>query len=126
MSDALYSAGQLIAEARKIYAADKRVLAKLNELDQRRAEPLRVALVGSVKAGKSTLLNGLLGERIAPTDARECTRIITCYHYGTTPAVTATMKSGELVSVPTRRQKDRFELELSSLSPDEVDRLDVY
>lgn len=126
MSDALYSAGQLIAEARKIYAADKRVLAKLNELDQRRAEPLRVALVGSVKAGKSTLLNGLLGERIAPTDARECTRIVTCYHYGTAPAVTAKLKTGEVVSVPTRRQKDRFELELADLTPEEIAQLDVY
>jgi len=126
MNTPLASAADLIEKARVVYASDSTIRAELDELDRSLTQPLRVALVGSVKAGKSTLLNGLLGERIAPTDARECTRIITCYHYGTTPAVTATMKSGELVSVPTRRQKDRFELELSSLSPDEVDRLDVY
>ena len=37
-------------------------------------EPLRVAIAGKVKAGKSTLLNALVGEAIAPTDAGECTR----------------------------------------------------
>ena len=36
--------------------------------------PLRVAIAGRVKAGKSTLLNALVGERLAPTDAGECTR----------------------------------------------------
>ena len=33
--------------------------------------PLRVAIAGRVKAGKSTLLNALVGERLAPTDAGE-------------------------------------------------------
>src|SRR5436190_1709217 len=32
-------------------------------------EPLRVAIAGKVKAGKSTLLNALVGEELAPTDA---------------------------------------------------------
>src|SRR5690625_2174022 len=126
MNTPLASAADLIEKARVVYASDSTIRAELDELDRSLTQPLRVALVGSVKAGKSTLLNGLLGERIAPTDARERTWSITCYHYGTTPAVTETMKSGDRVSVPTWRQKDRFEHELSSLSPDEVDRLDVY
>ena len=42
-------------------------------------EPLRVAIAGRVKAGKSTLLNALVGERLAATDAGECTRIVTWY-----------------------------------------------
>ena len=33
--------------------------------------PMRVAIAGRVKAGKSTLLNALVGERLAPTDAGE-------------------------------------------------------
>jgi hypothetical protein len=41
--------------------------------------PLRVAIAGRVKAGKSTLLNALVGERLAPTDAGECTRLVTTY-----------------------------------------------
>jgi hypothetical protein len=46
------------------------------------AEPLRLAVVGRVKAGKSTLVNALVGRRIAPTSAGECTRVVTWYRYG--------------------------------------------
>ena len=51
-------------------------------------EPLRVAIAGKVKAGKSTLLNALVGEELAPTDAGECTRIVTWYRDGVTYRVT--------------------------------------
>ena len=52
-------------------------------------QPLRVAVAGRVKAGKSTLLNALVGERLAPTDAGECTRIVTWYQDGHTYQVSA-------------------------------------
>ncbi len=48
------------------------------------AEPLRVAVSGSVSSGKSTLVNALLGQRIAAVDQGECTQLVTwfCYdHY---------------------------------------------
>ncbi|WP_052336252.1 dynamin family protein [Nocardioides alkalitolerans] len=44
--------------------------------------PLRLAVVGRVKAGKSTLVNALVGRRVAPTRAGECTRVVTWYTYG--------------------------------------------
>ena len=51
-------------------------------------EPLRVAIAGKVKAGKSTLLNALVGEEIAPTDAGECTRVVTWYRDAPAPRIT--------------------------------------
>lgn len=125
MSDAIESARGLLNAARKIYSLDTPALSEIEVLDQRLDQPLRVALVGSVKAGKSTLLNGLLGERIAPTDARECTRIVTWYHYGKIPKVSAKMVNGETMSLPARRQQDRLELDLQGLTPEEFERLDV-
>ena len=47
-----------------------------NELDRigrRLNQPIRIALAGTLKAGKSTLVNALVGEDIAPTDATEAT-----------------------------------------------------
>lgn len=41
--------------------------------------PLRIAVAGRVKAGKSTLVNALLGQRVAPTDVGECTTLVTWY-----------------------------------------------
>ena len=49
--------------------AEPELDAILARLDQ----PLRVAIAGKVKAGKSTLLNALIGEELAATDAGECT-----------------------------------------------------
>jgi hypothetical protein len=46
------------------------------------AQPLRVAVAGRVNAGKSTLVNALLGQRVAPTDVSECTRYVTWYRHG--------------------------------------------
>lgn len=125
MSDALAAARRLIDSARYLYRLDSTALFELDELERRCEQPLRVALVGSVKAGKSTLLNGLLGERIAPTDSRECTRIVTWYHHGQTPSVQGKLLDGITVSLPAKRQKERLELDLQGLTPEEFERIDV-
>jgi hypothetical protein len=71
---------QLIAAHRESMPAD--VQAAMAELETRLREPLRIAVAGRVKAGKSTLVNALLGQRVAPTDVSECTRVVTWFRYG--------------------------------------------
>ena len=56
--------------------------AGLEAMVRRLDEPLRVAIAGRIKAGKSTLLNAFVGERLAATDAGECTRVVTWYANG--------------------------------------------
>ncbi|MGJ9412940.1 dynamin family protein [Aeromicrobium sp. CF4.19] len=125
MKAPLDSARAVVTAARAVYASDPAALSELDELEARLDQPLRVALVGSVKAGKSTLLNGLLCERIAPTDARECTRIVTWYRQGPTPSVRAQHVDGGSTTLPAKRHHDRLELDLQGLSADELDRLEV-
>lgn len=45
-------------------------------------EPLRVAILGEVKAGKSTLINALVGSEVAPADVLEASAIVTVVRHG--------------------------------------------
>ena len=54
----------------------------LERFRERLGTPLRVALVGRVNAGKSTLVNALVGQRVAPTNETECTQVVTWYRFG--------------------------------------------
>lgn len=67
---------------------------RVEAVQRRLAEPLLVAVAGRVKSGKSTLVNALLGQRVARTDARECTRVVTWFRYGPTPRVTVIRRDG--------------------------------
>lgn len=101
-----------------------------NELDRigrRLNEPMRIALAGTLKAGKSTLVNALVGEDIAPTDATEATRIVTWFRHGPTPKVTANHVGGRRSNVPiTRDPHDRgLTFDFAMLDPDDVIDLDV-
>jgi hypothetical protein len=88
-------------------------------------EPLRVAIAGRINAGKSTLLNALVGERLAPTDAGECTRIVTWYRDGLTYRVIAQPVDGAPVAVPFRRGDDALAVDLQGRDLADVRRLVV-
>ena len=87
--------------------------------------PLRVAIAGRVKAGKSTLLNALVGERIAPTDAGECTRLVTWYERADQYGVRAELAAGGAVTLPFRRAGSSLEVDLGALTVEQVTSLHV-
>lgn len=118
-------AATLIAAANAVYDDDPVALEAIALLDQRLREPLRLALAGMVKAGKSTLLNALIGEEIAPTDAGECTRVVTWYRYSATPSVTLHLYDGAPRRMPVRRDGGHLVLTLGGAEPEEVKWIDV-
>ncbi|MFD4420534.1 dynamin family protein [Agromyces sp. NPDC058484] len=118
-------AAGLLRTARAVYDDDPAAQVTIDELERRLSEPLRLAVAGMVKAGKSTLLNALLGEQIAPTDAGECTRVVTWYRYSATPTVTLHPKEGEPRRMPVRRDRGRLVLDLDGTSADDVAWIDV-
>jgi len=100
--------------------------AELDAIDARLAEPLRVAIAGKVKAGKSTLLNALVGELLAPTDTGECTKVVTWYRDGHTYQVLLYPADGSPPSQTRFRRDDgAIDIELDGRSALDVDRLDV-
>ncbi|WP_157002780.1 dynamin family protein [Agromyces laixinhei] len=115
----------LLRTARSVYAGDSAAQVSIAELERRLNEPLRLAVAGMVKAGKSTLLNALLGEQIAPTDAGECTRVVTWYRYSATPTITLHPKEGEPKRLPVRRDQGRLVMDLGDTPAEEVGWIDV-
>jgi hypothetical protein len=79
------------------------IFTELDRIRWQLDQPIRIALAGSLKAGKSTLVNALVGENIAPTDATEATRIVTWFRHGPTPRVTANFHGGRRSDVPIIR-----------------------
>ncbi|MET0899830.1 MAG: dynamin-like GTPase family protein [Mycobacterium sp.] len=100
------------------------VFNELERIGWRLNQPIRIALAGTLKAGKSTLVNALVGETIAPTDATEATRIVTWFRHGPTPKVTANHHGGRRTHVPITRG-DGLTFDLGSLDPADVADLDV-
>jgi hypothetical protein len=90
-------------------------------------QPLRVAIAGKVKAGKSTLLNALVGEVLAPTDAGECTRIVTWYQDGQNYRVTLYPNDPKLSArpVPFTRDRGAIEPDLDPMRAEHIARLVV-
>ncbi|MFD3462538.1 dynamin family protein [Nocardia fluminea] len=128
----LTEAHELIGAAARAFGRDEYARALLAECEYRLREPLRVALAGSIKAGKSTLLNALVGQAVAPTDATECTRVVTWYRDAATPTVTAHAVDGSRANVIVRRGSgahgltfDLNGLRWDARGPREVDHLEV-
>jgi len=71
----------------------RQVLARLDA-------PLQVAVAGRISSGKSTLVNALIGRRVAPTAVGECTRLVTRFSYGTVDRVEVVLRDGSRRALP--------------------------
>ncbi|WP_043661516.1 dynamin family protein [Thermocrispum municipale] len=77
-----------------------RMAAGFAEVLRRLGAPLQVAVAGRIKSGKSTLVNALIGRRVAPTDVGECTRLVTRFQYGTVDRIEVVMRDGNKEVLP--------------------------
>jgi 50S ribosome-binding GTPase len=85
---------QLLAEAAHLYRGDGPAAALLHENLERLTEPLRLAVIGPARVGKSTLINALVGEDVAPVKVTDETYLITVYGDGPQPRAQLYANSG--------------------------------
>jgi len=114
-----------LAEEATARAVNAEAARELGEVAGRVNGPMRLAIAGKVKAGKSTLLNALIGEELAPTDAGECTRIVTWYRHSDRPFARLFPVEGDPVERPYTRGNGALQVELGGLTPDRVDHLEI-
>ena len=120
------SVRQALRAATEIYGSEPTLAATMRDHLTRFDEPLRIAIAGKVKAGKSTLLNALVGERIAPTDSGECTRVVTWYQHGASPRIEMYPKDGQPRPLRVRRDNGRLVIDLDGERHEDVSRLLVH
>ena len=100
------------------------VLAELVALRLSLDEPIRIAVTGRVNAGKSTIVNALLNQRIAATDVSECTRHVTWFRAGVPERVDVVHRSGKRTAL--RLREDGRLPTTIGVDAEEVDHLEVF
>ena len=115
---------QALSAAAHAYRSHPTAAHRCAVLARRLDGPLRVALAGRVKAGKSTLLNALTGDRLAPADVGECTRVVTWYRSAPEPRITLEPRTGSPRPLPVHRREGALEIDLGDSAGD-VERLVV-
>ena len=115
----------LLRQTIEAYQDSPQALGWLQHNLQRFDEPLRVAIAGKVKAGKSTLLNALVGEQIAPTDAGECTRVVTWYVDAQFPRVTMYPRGSAPRQLTINRSGGGLSFDLQGTPVEQLEKLEV-
>lgn len=122
----ILEATQRVYQTDPVYRQRPEVLAELHRIGARVSEPIRIALAGTLKSGKSTLVNALVGECIAPTDATEATRIVTWFRHGLSPRAVANLAGGGRMNIPIIRSSDGgLTFDIATHDPARVADIDV-
>lgn len=126
----ILDATQRLYRADPVYRQRPEVLGELHRIGTRLDEPIRIALAGTLKSGKSTLVNALVGECIAPTDATEATTLVTWFRHGSTPKATANHVDGRRTGIPILRGNSAshgqgLTFDVAALDPRQIVDIDV-
>ena len=81
------------------YPEAKHLTECLQEMRDRLDAPLRIAIAGIMKAGKSTFLNALLGEKLVFTGNLETTYTVCWFKYGKIPSIRIHYRDGRTEDV---------------------------
>jgi hypothetical protein len=115
----------LLTEALALYRDNRRATERLQHYLSRFAEPLRIAIAGPWRAGKSTLLNAILGEEVAPVELHDGGPLCTWYEDGPEPGATAYSADGSAWELPVIRSTGALRVELDGWRTGQVSEVVV-
>lgn len=91
---------------------------------KRFSEPPRIAVTGAAGCGKSTVVNAVVGERVAPVEAAG-RQVLTWYSAGDEPLATVYTPDDSAHEVPVRRRDGRLGVDLRRWREHEISRVAV-
>lgn len=118
-------AHSMMREALELYRDSPRAVNWLRRHIDRLAEPLRVAVAGQPRVGKSTLVNSLVGEEVAPLSVEEGSQVLAWYRGGTNPRAQVYPTQAPPRDVPAARMGGQLHIDLEGWRSDQIDRVIV-
>jgi hypothetical protein len=97
------SVWMMLNSALEVYRDSPRATKWLRHQMRRFEEPLRIAVAGPPKSGKSTLINAIVGEEVAPIEVEDGTQVFTWYQDGPMARATAYSPRGPVPDVSVTR-----------------------
>lgn len=118
-------AHSMLRDALELYRDSPRATNWLRRHIDRLAEPLRVAVAGQPHVGKSTLVNSLIGEEVAPLSVDEGSQVLAWYRGGVNPRAQVYPTQAPPRDVPAARMGGRLHIDLEGWRSDQLDRVIV-
>lgn len=116
-------AWHLLTSAAELYRDSPRATQWLVGCLERLAEPVRIALAGEAGVGRSTLVNALVGELVAPIEVGTGDGVHTWYRDGPEPGVVVYQQNAPAQPVPVARRDRQLHADLRQWRAEQVDRV---
>lgn len=122
--DVTIAAWELLTETMAAYRDSPRATALLSQQLARRRQPLRIAVAGSPGSGKSTLVNAVLGQRVAPVVASDAP-VPAWYADGPVARAAVRDHDGAAHEVPVTRYGSGPAVDLGGWRAEQLDHVEV-
>lgn len=115
----------MLIDALELYRDSPRATNWLRRHLDRFAEPLRLAVVGQPETGRSTLVNALVGEEIAPLLVEDGGQVLTWYRAGAVPRAQLYPTQAPPRDAPAARVDGQLHIDLEGWTAESLDRIVV-
>jgi hypothetical protein len=115
----------MLGDALELYRDSPRASTWLRRHVDRFAEPLRLAVVGLPRTGRSTLVNALVGEEVAPLLVEDGGQVLTWYRGGAVPRAQLYPTQAPPRDAPAARVDGQLHIDLEGWTAESLDRIVV-
>jgi hypothetical protein len=119
------TAAGLLAAASEVYRDSPRATGYLRQCAERLGEPIRIAVAGAAGVGKSTVVNALAGERIAPIEAGPGDGVFAWYRNGPAPSAILFPPAGPGREIAVNRADRELRIDLAPWHAGQIERVVV-